>query len=254
MYDIQWRYKLGRIEDIVAALKLLAGEGSKLLVDGQSPKMILGDFAPRYEVWYTKANAAVSQLIPERSQDFQNAYRLEKRKEVSYDTYTVSDYLTGMIVTSAGKPTFSTTTAFAHMLLRQIGIVQAAGAIAGSVLRDIHTALRGEILDSDVAAARELLRAGQLRPAGVVCGVVLEAHLASVAQRRNTEIKKKNPTIGDYNDALKGANAYDTPTWRMIQRLADIRNLCGHRKEREATKDEVQDLLSGTDKIVREVF
>jgi hypothetical protein len=44
------------------------------------------------------------------------------------------------------------------------------------------------------------------------------------------------------------------PTWRLIQRLGDIRNLSAHSKEREPTKDEIEDMIRGCEKLIAEVF
>ena len=52
------------------------------------------------------------------------------------------------------------------------------------------------------------------------------------------------------NDALKDAGIYDVAQWRQIQRLGDIRNLCGHAATRDPTADEVQDLIDGVAKVV----
>jgi hypothetical protein len=62
------------------------------------------------------------------------------------------------------------------------------------------------------------------------------------------------PAIADYNDALKEGGALDVPRWRAIQRLGDIRNLCVHAKDREPTKDEVQDLVIGAKKMITELL
>jgi len=94
---------------------------------------------------------------------------------------------------------------------------------------------------------------GFLRAAGVVCGVVIEKHFSEVCKNNSISISKKNPTIADYNDALK-ENVYDILEWRRIQRLGDIRNLCGHNKEREPTKEEVFELISGTERIIKTIF
>jgi len=245
---------MAKIDEIMKELDSMVTEGAELIHEGQNEDVNLGSFAPRYESWYTRALNAVSAITPERAADFRDAYRVDRRKEVTCATYTISDYLTGLVVTYGGEPSFKTSQVSACKMLRQVGIVKAAIDIAPTVLRDIRTALRAELLDSDLDAARELQRAGYGRAAGAVCGVVLEAHLRSVAVRHSVSIRKKNPAIGDYNDALKDARVYDTPTWRLVQRLADIRNLCGHAKDREPTKAEVEDLISGTDKVIKEVF
>jgi hypothetical protein len=233
---------------IQAALKEVARlleQGPDLLSDGQADHVNLADFAVRYEDWYTRASLAVEVIAPDRLEDFRSAYRVDRRRDVSYDTYTISDYLTGMVVSRYGRPAFDTKSAFATKMLRQFAIVKAAASLAPSVLRDLRSTLQAELLDSDVAAARELAKAKHLRSAGVVCGVALEAHLSSVADRHNVKLLKKNPSIADWNEALKAASVIDVPTWRLIQRLADIRNLCGHKRDREPTASEVEDLIAG---------
>jgi hypothetical protein len=64
-------------------------------------------------------------------------------------------------------------------------------------------------------------------------------------------VRKNEPTINDFNDQLKKAGAFDVATWRKIQRLGDIRNLCGHSKHREPTPEEVDEIIEGTESIVR---
>mgnify|MGYP000940129340 CR=1 FL=1 len=241
------------LEKLAKELKELAAAGSRLLTEGQSESMALGMFAPKYEAWYTKALAVVTQVAPERLPEFKEAYRHEKRREVKYDTYAISDFLLGLQVKQYGEPLFNATSAFAVKFLRQIGIVEAAAELAPSILRDIRATLRAELLDSDLHAAEDLFKAGHLRSAGIVCGVILETHLRSLCERHGIKLSKRDPGIADLNEQLKGAGVYDVPTWRLVQRLADIRNLCGHRKERDPKADEVSDLISGTNKVTREV-
>jgi len=58
----------------------------------------------------------------------------------------------------------------------------------------------------------------------------------------------------DYNEELKKENIIDVPTWRLIQRLGDIRNLSVHPKEREPTKDEIDDLIKCCKKMISELY
>jgi hypothetical protein len=44
------------------------------------------------------------------------------------------------------------------------------------------------------------------------------------------------------------------PQWRFIQHLGDIRNLCDHAKEREPTKEGIEDLVAGTEKVLKTIF
>jgi len=41
--------------------------------------------------------------------------------------------------------------------------------------------------------------------------------------------------------------------WRKIQYLADIRNLCAHKKNEEATEEQVSELIDGVNGIVKTV-
>jgi hypothetical protein len=95
---------------------------------------------------------------------------------------------------------------------------------------------------------------GFLRGAGAVAGVVIERHLEQVRISHNVPCKKQHPTINDFNELLKNAKVVDVPTWRQIQRLGDIRNLCDHNKQREPTKDEVVELIDGTGKLCKTIF
>jgi hypothetical protein len=85
-------------------------------------------------------------------------------------------------------------------------------------------------------------------------GVVLEKHLKTVTLNRCISLSKKSPTIADYNDALKNADIIDVPSWRNIQRLGDLRNLCSHSKDRDPNLDEVQELINGVKKIIKTLF
>jgi len=98
------------------------------------------------------------------------------------------------------------------------------------------------------------LSKSNLRAAGTLAGIVLERHLGQVASNRRVKIGKKDPTIGDLNEALKKEAAYELPTYRKIQYLADLRNVCCHNKGREPTADEVKELLNGVGVVIKTVF
>ena len=97
-------------------------------------------------------------------------------------------------------------------------------------------------------------RQGFLRAAGAIAGVILEKHLRQVIADHGIVVRKAEPTINDFNDHLKKAGVLDVPAWRQIQRLGDIRNLCGHSKHREPEKEEVEELIEGADRIIRTLF
>lgn len=209
----------------------------------------------RYQNWYTRALPVVRQLMPGRLSEFEEQYRLGKRKEIDASTYTISDYLMGLKVSDRfGDEKFDHHAVFAMRFQHQIAILQSAQTRIDSILADIRGVLKAELFDTELERAKELLTKGYLRAAGTIAGVVLENHLSTVCDNHQIRIRKKNPTIADYNDSLKNEGILDVPTWRWIQRLGDIRNMCCHAKEREPTTEEVQELIDGVAKASKTIF
>lgn len=136
----------------------------------------------------------------------------------------------------------------------QLFILNSAVKVIDSRISDIEGVLQANLFESELEAAEELRKKKHLRAAGVLAGVTLEAHLEKVFTNHNLKTRKKSPTISDFNDGLKQAGVLDVPTWRLIQRLTDIRNLCAHPKDREPRDDEIQDIIIGTKKLIAEVF
>ena len=188
---------MSAINDIQAELNELIDEGFEFLPPERKKEKRAVDvliLSLEYQPWYTKALSAIRQLLPEREADFVAAYKLDRRKEITEDTYCISDYLQGIKVLSYGKEVFSSEWSYTAKLTSQLAIVKAASESASSKLRDISTLLRAELLDSDVDCAKELLKKKHIRSAGVICGVVLESHLKSVCDRRAIKFRKKGVT------------------------------------------------------------
>ncbi len=118
----------------------------------------------------------------------------------------------------------------------------------------IQQLVQADLFDSEIAAATELIKHKFNRSAGALAGVVLERHLKQVCNNHNVKVTKKNPNIADLNNILKNAGIIEMSTWRFIQYLADVRNLCDHDKNTEPNNDEVSDLINGVKKIIKTVF
>jgi hypothetical protein len=195
--------------------------------------------------------------VPDRLLEFAQLYHGDgKRKVINSSTYNIQDWLNGV---RAGEDNFGRKIFddFGTMFMRfqtQAGILNSARSRLKSSLFNIVQLTRADLFDSELDAARELLKAGFTRPAGMVAGVVLEKHLAQVCENHAIKPGSQKPTIATLNDALKNAEILDVPRWRQIQRLGDLRNLCGHSKDREPTKDEVAELIDGTEKFTKTVF
>lgn len=74
------------------AFAKLSDEDRKLILNSK--------FKEDYHSWYNESLALIKQLMPERLEDFVSLYRLPKRKntEISYLTYTIYDYMLGLVV------------------------------------------------------------------------------------------------------------------------------------------------------------
>jgi hypothetical protein len=137
--------------------------------------------------------------------------------------------------------------------LHQLQILGALSSRIDSVLADFEDHLFAELQEKELEAANAL-KAVSLRAAGSLAGVVLERHLQRVAVNHAVTIAKKETTIRDLNDPLNKSNAYDLSTWRKIQLLGDLRNLCSHQRSGAPTKEQVEDLISGVNSIIKSVF
>lgn len=226
----------------------------KLSAD-EKEKFLKASFKDNYNSWYNESLSVIKQLMPERLDEFVSYYKILKRKDqdISYLSYTISDYLLGVVVKELGQVKVGGTAAVPKFQ-QQLQIVLPLKKRFESSLYDIKQLVQADLMDSEIDSAKLLLKNGFLRAAGAICGVVLEKHFSTICQARGLKQSKKNPCLNDYNQLLKDEGIIDTPTWRKISYLADIRNLCDHNKKDEPTKDQLTDLVNGTEKIIRTVF
>ncbi len=204
-----------------------------------------------YQYWYTESSLAIKQLLPDRLTEFKQLYMGNgRRKKIDSTTFNIQDWLNGVRSGSDqyGEKFFDDFTAVTMLFYNQLNILKSVEARFSSSLFDIKKFVQADLFDSELDAARELATHGFLRAAGAVAGVVLEKHLGQVVDNHNIKTRKKRPTISDFNNLLKDRDVLDIPSWRKIQGLGDIRNLCTHDGEREPTRDEVDELISGVAK------
>jgi hypothetical protein len=206
-----------------------------------------------YDTWYSEALKVVKQIIPDRYDDFVKQYKNEKRKDIDFLTYGISDYLLGLQTKSYGQVVADQEAAIPKMQ-NQNSILKSTEKRFESSLFDLKEVLQADIFDSELEAAKELCKKGFLRGAGAIAGVVLEKHLGHICENHGIKSRKKHPSISDYNQLLKDGDVIELPKWRFIQHLGDLRNLCDHKKERDPTKDDVDELIEGVDKVIKTVF
>ena len=214
----------------------------------------LPDFKSDYQAWYSEAKAVVKQVLPDRLSDFVAYYEYPRtRKEITFANYMIKDYLQGLHRTHFEREIAGPSAAIPDFV-QQLNIVKAAEKSLNSALFEIRSILQADLFDSEVDSAEALAKAGFLRGAGAMCGVVIEKHLREVCDQHGIRVRKARPTISDLNDYLRKGDVLSVPQWRFIQHLADVRNACDHHRDREPTHDEILDLVNGTRKVMKTVF
>ncbi len=244
-------------EDLKKGIEELLEEAYKLKVLLEEEELgIMVEFIERYQVWYTKSLKVVEFLAKDRLEEFIAYYRIDlKRKEITSRTYVIQDFVIGQGArkNSRGELLWNVRTAVIIKLLNQTSILRSLESRIDSIFSDIEGLVLSNILDKELQAAQKLIGIHE-RAAGALAGVVLESHLQKVAINHSLKSSKKNPTIADLNELLKSNNIIDTPTWRKVQYLGDIRNLCSHKKNSDPNQNQISDLISGVNEIIKNVF
>ena len=248
------RNYIGMIENFFSQAEVEKLKNRKSFKDPKNKNIILSS---RYQKWYSKAVLVIKQILPDRNDEFRKLYQPEKRdnKPLTNSTYTISDYLLDIKVQEKwGEQKVKESAACLNKFEQQLGILESCVEVIDSKLYSIESVLQSELFEDELETAKVILKKGSLRVSGALAGITLERHLKKVCQNHALRLAKANPTISDFNEELKRNEMIDIPTWRLIQRLGDIRNLSVHAKEREPTKDEVLDLIIGCEKLIAELF
>ena len=223
-------------------------------LDKQQTKLAkeLPSFELNYQIWYSEALVLLKQLLPDRVKDFIDLYKRTKRSKLTVENYAIEDALQHsgirigpkIVGVEAAIPRFS----------QQWSILESVKRRFESSLFDIKQLVRADLFDSELEAAKELNKKGFTRGAGAVAAVVLEGHLLQVCNNHKINITKKKPTISDFAQLLKDNNVIETPDWRKIQYLTDLRNLCDHKKKKDPTNEQIEELIIGVSKLIKTLF
>ena len=212
-----------------------------------------GSVISSYQSWYSESLAVISHILPDRVEDFVGYYKpIRARKEIDHGTYTISDYLLGSRITR-GSQVIVDHKAAIPKFKQQVGIIRSLEKRFESSLFDIKMLLEADVYDNELSAAEALSSKGFYRAAGAVAGVVLEGHLKTVCSQHKIRIPKV-ATLGKLTSLLKDNDIVDTPVWRRLQHLGDLRNLCDHRKTKEPTTEDADDLIAGVKKAIKTIF
>jgi hypothetical protein len=219
----------------------------------------LPSFKEKYQYWYTESLSIIKLLLPDRMNDFVKLYEKPKgRKEIKYGNYVIEDYLQGLTLTASGGGMYKEKVvgpdAAIPQFQQQLNILKSVKRRFESSLFDIKQLVQADLFDSELDAAKELNKKGFTRGAGAVAGVVLERHLSQACDNHKIKVTKKNPTINDFNQLLKDNEVIEISTWRFIQHLADLRNLCDHKKKIDPKTEDIDELIEGVGKVTKTLF
>lgn len=234
---------VGQGKQLILALRKAAGEAEDSFVS----------IHVDYQFWYTRALKAVEGLAHDRYEEFRRYYEPDpKRKSLDPLTYVVQDFLMGVSPAKSHYPHFDTKARTAQTIFNQLAILKSIASRIDSVLANLETGLLADLQEAELETCRKLLKTSA-RAAGSLAGVILEGHLQKVAPNHGITVRKKSPTIGDLNDALKKGTVYDTATWRKVSYLADIRNACSHKKGADPSQTQVEELIDGVNWVIKNV-
>ncbi|CAI3947949.1 unnamed protein product [Commensalibacter communis] len=221
--------------------------------DSEDSSQTTSKFRDNYQQWYSLTLEIVKHILPSRLDDFKDHYQYQGASKGLYsDNYRIDDYCNKRKILQKNNFIIPFETVIPHFQ-QQLSILKATKEMLSSTLLDLKALVQADLFDSEIDIAKELAKKGFFRAAGAICGVVIEKHLLTLCQNHNIEIDKKHPTISDLCEPLKKEEIISQPDWRSIQFCADIRNLCCHNKEQEPTEEQVDDLIDGTDKIIKTI-
>ncbi|WP_298741445.1 hypothetical protein [uncultured Chitinophaga sp.] len=251
----------GRLLDTAMKLQCYPTEVQKQLKDhfGRKYKEELKKipvFHDKYQIWYSEAKVLIKLLLPDRLTDFTKLYEKPKtRKEIEWGNYVIEDYLQNLRVTRAGGTVEVVgTQAALPQFAQQLNILISVERRFESSLFDIKQLVQADLFDTELETAKELQKKNFIRAAGAIAGVVLEKHLKQVCENHNLTLSRGNATINNLNELLKQNNIVEVPQWRTIQFLGDIRNLCDHSTGTDPTKEQIEDLINGVNKLIKTLF
>ena len=211
------------------------------------------EFRTVYQRWDTQSLKIVQTLASDKYDEFVN-YFLNNPNRKLLDA-SIQDYIRGIGQASDGytdELPFDPQELARIRFLNQLQVLDELSYRLDTLMADVEDHMFAELQDKELEAAKALQQVS-LRAAGALAGVVLQRHLQRMAANHTVTIPKPVTTIRDLNDPLKQAKAYDFATWRKIQLLGDLHNLCSQQRNGTPTKNQIEDLIIGVNAIIKSV-
>jgi hypothetical protein len=212
------------------------------------------EFRTVYQRWDTQSLKIVQTLTADKYDEFVNYYLNNPNRKLL--DASIQDYIRGLGQARDGytdELPFDPKELARIRFLNQLQVLDELSYRLETVMADVEEHLFAELEEKELEAAKAL-QPVSLRAAGALAGVVLQRHLQRMAANHAVNIPKPVTTIRDLNDPLKQGNAYDFATWRKIQLLGDLHNLCSQQRNGAPTKAQIEDLIIGVNTIIKSVF
>ncbi len=218
------------IDDIGALLGVIAEK-----------RLLPNEISSLYQHWYSAGRTILEKNQPNRITEFETAYAPSGKTPED----GIKRLIGGRYVTKVQQFKLM------DLIEAQFDIIAAVPTHLKYSLHDVELTAYSMLMDDEIGAARHLLKNGFLRPSGALVGVILERHLKNLLRKHTPPIKHKDKdALAALNDYCKEI-IYDLVTWRKVQHLIDLRNLCDHDKEREPTKNEIAELIDGVSAMIK---
>jgi hypothetical protein len=211
------------------------------------------EFRTVYQRWDTQSLKIVQTLAPDKYDEFVN-YFLNNPNRKLLDS-SIQDYVRGMGQARDGytdELPFDPQELARIKFLDQLQVLDELAYRLDTIMAEVEDHLFSELQEKELEAAKAL-QPVSLRAAGALAGVVLLRHLQQIAANHTVTIPKSETTIRDLNDPLKQAKAYDFSTWRKIQLLGDLHNLCSQQRNGSPTPAQIEDLIAGVNSVIKSV-
>ncbi len=136
-------------------------------------------------------------------------------------------------------------------ITQMMGIIGSIPHYLEGRLHDLELEVAQAYVGQELLEAEVLLKAGHVRAAGAIAGVLLERHLKLLCDRHTPPIKYgKDDGISKLNDKLKNEGFYDIAQWRKVQWMSDTRNKCDHAGTVDPRHQDIADLIAEVGKFV----
>ncbi len=182
-------------------------------------------FNKEYYTWYSEAHVLVKQILPDQLAEF---VELHNTRNSAYRDPN-------------------------DVLYKYCGILNAVSNRFETSLYDIKHLAQADLFTNELDAARYLMQHKYYRAAGAISGVVLESYLKSICSKysliipQNSGISQLKELLWDKNRIILVEQATN------LLYLGQLRNKCDHDKSDEPTKNDIKNLISGTEMVMNTI-